>query len=163
MYEQLATSLPLLAASAITWTPVTFYVAMGIIHTLAILIGFRLLHVDVEHSSIVGAVLAAGVVNVVAFFCKDLGVIGILITGATIFGLLVAVSSGEALKMLGMSMAFIVLYGLAGTFIVERTPLSIDDIAGFPRVVTTGGLEAEPITEEDTERLNESGVLDQPE
>lgn len=160
MYEQLATSLPLLAASAITWTPVTFYVAMGIIHTLAILIGFRLLHVDVEHSSIVGAVLAAAVINVVAYVCKDVGVVGILISGAITFGMLVLISSGEALKMLGMSMAFIVLYGLVGSFIVERTPLSIDDIAGFPRVVTTGGLEAEPITEEDTERLNETGLVE---
>lgn len=161
MYELFAPSLSMIAASAIQWTPVTFYVAMGIIHTLAILIGFRLLHVDVEHSSIVGAVLAAVVVNVVAYFCKDLGVVGILITGATIFGLLVAVSSGEALKMLGMSFLFIALYGIVGGFIVQRTPLTIDDIAGFPRVVTTGGLEAEPITEEDTKRLEESGVLDE--
>ena len=41
------------------------------------------------------------------------------------------------------------------------TPLSIDDLAGFPRVVTTGGLEAEPITEDDTERLQEAGIVEE--
>ena len=40
---------PLLAASAITWTPVTFYVASGIVNAILVLVAFRMLHVDVEH------------------------------------------------------------------------------------------------------------------
>ena len=155
------TDIAILAASSIEWTPVTFYVAMGIIHTLAVLIGFRILQVDVEHNSLIGAVLAAGLINVIAYFLRDTGVVGILITGAAIFGLLVAISSGEALKAFGLTLAFMALYGIVGSFVVKRTPLSIDDLAGFPRVVTTGGLEAEPITEDDTERLQEAGIVEE--
>lgn len=149
------------AASAITWTPTTFYVAMGILHTILILAGFRLMQVDAEHNSFIGAILAAGVFNAIAFFTKDVGVVGILISGAAIFGLLVAVSSGEALKALGMTLLVIAMYGVVGQFIVSRTPLTIDDLAGFPRMVATGGLEPEPITEEDHKRLERSGVIDE--
>lgn len=104
--------------------------------------------------------MAAGIINVVAFFFKDIGLVGILISGAVVFGMLVAVSSGEALKALGMTLLLMVSYGLVGEFIVARTPLTMDDLAGFPRVVTTGGLEPEPITEDDTQRLNEAGLAD---
>jgi hypothetical protein len=149
-----------LAASAITWTPVTFYVAMGIIHTLIVLIGFRIMQVDAEHNSFIGALLAAAVFNVVAYFVRDTGVIGVMITGAAIFGMLVMVSSGEALKAFFMTMIVIASYGVVGSFIVSRTPLNMDDIAGFPRVVTTGGLEPEPITEEDNKRLEKTGIVD---
>lgn len=148
-----------LAASAITWTPVTFYVAMGIIHTLVVLIGFRVMQVDAEHNSFIGALLAAAVFNVVAYFVRDAGVIGVMITGAAIFGMTVMVSSGEALKAFFMTMMVIATYGIVGNFIVSRTPLNMDDLAGFPRVVTTGGLEAEPITEEDNERLEKTGLV----
>lgn len=149
-----------LAASAITWTPVTFYVAMGIIHTIVVLLGYRILEIDAEHNSFVGAVLAAIAINVIGYFVRDVGVVGIMMSGATIFGMLVLVSSGEALKALGMSFVIFASYGLVGSFIVERTPLTIDDIAGVPRMVTTGGLEAEPITEEDHKRLEATGAVD---
>lgn len=151
---------PQLAASAITWTPVTFYVAMGIIDTLIVLFGFRLMQVDAEHNSFIGAILAAALFNVVAYFVRDTGVIGIMITGAVIFGMLVMVSSGEALKAFFLTMIVMAAYGVVGSFIVKRTPLNMDDLAGFPRVVTTGGLEPEPITEEDNKRLEKTGLVD---
>lgn len=146
---------PLLAASAITWTPVTFYVAAGIVQTILVLIAFRVLQVDVEHNSFIGAAIGVAAFSVVAYFFRDAGVIGAMVTGASIFGMLVFVTSGEALKALMVSALVIASYGLLGNFIVSRTPLNIDDIAGLPRVVLTGGLEAEPITEEDAEKLSE--------
>ncbi len=142
--------------AAITWTPSTFYIAMGIVHTILILIGFRMLQVDVEHNSFVGAVLAAVIINVVAYFVRDTGIVGIMIAGSVIFGMLVAIASGEALKAALMAAVLVVGYGLVGSFITQRTPLTVDDIAGFPRVVMTGGLEAEPITEDDAKRMNEA-------
>ena len=99
-----------------------------------------------------------GMFNVVAYFTKDTGVVGVLITGAVTFGMLVMISSGEALKALGMTVICFALWGVVGDFIVERTPLNIDDLAGYPRVISTGGLEAEPITEEDNERLQKTGL-----
>lgn len=145
---------PLLAASAITWTPVTFYVASGIINTLAVLIAFRALQVDVEHNSFIGAAIAVAIFSGVAYFFRDAGVIGVMATGAAVFGTLVFVTSGEALKSLAVTVLIFALYGGMGTFIVSRTPLTMDDIAGLPRVIATGGLEAEPITEADSDALN---------
>jgi hypothetical protein len=34
----------------------------------------------------------------------------------------------------------------------------MDDLAGIPRMVTTGGLEAEPITEDNVKELNKSNL-----
>jgi len=146
---------PMLAASAITWTPVTFYVAAGIVQTILVLIAFRILQVDVEHNSFIGSAIAVGVYTVVAYFFRDAGVIGAMVTGAAVFGMLVFVTSGEALKALMVSFVVFASYGLLGNFIVSRTPLNMDDIAGIPRVISTGGLEAEPITEDDAEKLSE--------
>ena len=41
-----------------------------------------------------------------------------------------------------------------GTFVLPRTPLQVDDIAGLPRVIMTGGMEAEPITEEEADKMS---------
>ena len=148
-----ATSLPLLGAAAIKWTPVTFYVATGIIDAIVIMFGYRLLQVDPEHNSFIGAVVAAALINVIGYFVRDTGLVGVLIHGGAIFGLLVAISSGEALKAGLMTGILVALYGGIGMFVLPRTPLTVDDVAGFTRVVMGGGLQAEPITEEDEQRL----------
>ena len=146
----------LVADAAITWTPVTFYVAMGILHVLLILIGFRMMGVDPEQNTFIGAVLAAAVINVAAYFLSDSGVIGSMISGALIFGLLVAVTSGEVAKCFVMTILVIGAYGAMGMFLLPRTPLEIDDVGGFTRVILTGGMKAEPITERDATKLMES-------
>lgn len=148
---------PLVAASAITWTPVTFYVASGIVNTIAVLLAFRMLQVDVEHNSFIGAVLAVVTFTVIGYFFRDAGVIGVMFTGAAVFGTLVFVTSGEALKSLAVTVLVFAVFGGLGSFISSRTPLTIDSIGGVPRVVATGGLEAEPITEEDNEALTKAG------
>lgn len=149
---------PILAASAITWTPLTFYVASGIINTIVVLLAFRILQVDVEHNSFVGAAIAVVVFTLIGYYFRDTGVIGIMFTGAAVFGMLVFVTSGEALKSLMVTFAVFGSFGLLGDFIVSRTPLEIDDIGGIPRMVVTGGLEAEPITEADNDALNKAGM-----
>lgn len=143
-----------LAATAISWTPATFYVASGIVNTIVVLVAFRVLQIDVEHNSFVGAGLAAAVFTAFAYFFRDAGVIGVMVTGTAVFGSLVFVSSGEALKSLGVAMLVFASFGGLGSFITARTPLTLDDIGGIPRVVLSGGLEAEPITEETTSKLS---------
>ena len=150
----------ILAASAIKWTPVTFYVASGIVNTILVLFAFRALQVDVENNSFIGAAIAVGAFTAVNYFFRDAGVVGAMVGGASIFFMLVFVTSGEALKSLLVTMAVFAVYGAFGSFIVDRTPLSVDDIAGLSRVVMTGGLEAEPITEDDNAALNEAGLED---
>lgn len=146
----------LLAEAAITWTPLTFYVAMGILHTILILFGYRAMGVDTEHNTFIGALIAAVIINVGAYFLRDGGVIGIMAAGALIFGLLVAVTSGEVGKSFLMCVLVIAAYGALGFFLVPRTPLQIDDLGGFTRVVMTGGMKAEPITEKSAYELMES-------
>lgn len=149
----LFTHATLLSEALITWTPVTFYVAAAILQTIVFLGGFHLLGVDPEHNTFIGALLGAGIANVVAFFLRDAGLFGILATGAVHFGLLVAISSGEVLKSVGVFIASLAIYGLMGMFVLPRTPLHVNDIAGLPRVIMTGGMEAEPITEEEAEKM----------
>ena len=96
--EALLTDTTLFAKALITWTPTTFYVAAAIIQTVVFLAGFRILGVDPEHNTFVGALLGAAIANIVAFFLRDAGLFGILAAGAVHFGLLVAISSGEVLK-----------------------------------------------------------------
>lgn len=153
--ESLLTQSVIFAEALITWTPVTFYVAAGIIHTIVILAGFHLLGVDPEHNTFVGAILGAAVANIIAFFLRDAGLFGILASGAVLFGLLVAISSGEVLKSVLVFAIALAVYGLMGTFVLPRTELHVNDIAGLPRVIMTGGMEAEPITEEEADRLAE--------
>lgn len=143
----------ILSEALITWTPVTFYVAAAIIQTLVFLGGFRLLGVDPEHNTFIGALLAAAIANIVAYFLRDAGLFGILATGAVHFGLLVAISSGEVLKAVMVFVVSLAVYGLMGIFVLPRTPLHVDQIAGLPRVIMTGGMEAEPITEEDADKM----------
>jgi hypothetical protein len=140
--------------SALTWTPVTYYVAMGIIHTLIILLGFRAMQVDAENNTFIGALIAAGVIGVTGYFTRDFGVLGVMGFGVVGFGIIVAVTSGEALKSFIMFSVIIASFGIGGRFMVEpNTPLTLDQVNGMTRVVMTGGLEAEPMTEEDSDKL----------
>lgn len=138
-------SLPILAEALITWTPVTFYVASGIIHTIVILLSFRLMSVDPEHNTIIGALIAGVVINLVAFFARDYGLMGVLGTGIVIFGILVAITSGEALKAAMAAAICMVVYLGVGTVVIPKTPLTAEKIGGLPAVMLKGGLEEEPL------------------
>lgn len=144
----------IIAAGGLEWTPVTYYVIAAIMQFILIIVGFRLMGVDPEQNGVIGALVAAVGINVVQYFVRDTGVIGVMIVGATTFGLLAAVTSGEVMKAAFMTTLVIASYGALGTVVFPRTPLEMDDVNGFTRVVLTGGLEAEPITERQTDELS---------
>ncbi len=144
--------------AALVWTPITFYVAMGIFHTLAILIGFRLLHIDPENNTIVGAVIGAVIINVIAYFVRDYGIVSIIVQIGVMFGMLVAVASGEALKASLMAILMLAAYGGAATVLIPRTPLTEDQIGGFAKVILAGGLKEEAMTEKDFDSLEKNGM-----
>lgn len=150
-----ATSFAVLGETSIDWTPKTFYIAAGIVHAILILVGFRLLGVDPENNTFVGALIAAAIGNVAAFFLRDAGLFGILASGTIHFGLLVAITSGEVLKATIVFFLAMATYGGLAMYITPRTPLTLEEIAGIPRVIVSGGLEAEPITEEEANELAE--------
>jgi hypothetical protein len=147
-------NMPVLAEAAITWTPSTFYIAAAIVHVFVYLIGFKVLQTDPEHNTFVGAVIAAVVSNFATFVLRDFGLFGILGAGALHFVMLVAITSGEAVKSLVVFLISMAAYAGLGTFITQRTPLRAENIGGIPMVIMTGGLEAEPITEEEANKMS---------
>ena len=148
-------NMPVLAEAAITWTPKTFYIAAAIVHVLVYLVGFKMLQTDPEHNTFIGAVIAAVIANFAAYALSSYGLFGILGAGALHFVLLVAITSGEALKSLVVFFVAMCAYALLGSFITQRTPLQVEQIGGLPQVIMTGGLEAEPITEEEANEMAE--------
>lgn len=144
--------------SALVWTPITFYIAMGILHTLIILIGFRLLHIDPENNTFIGAVIAGIVINVIAYFVRDLGIASVMIQLVVVFGMIVMIASGEALKGVLMSAIILGSYGGVATIIIPRTPLDQRQIGGFAEVILEGGLKQSAMTEGDVKNLNDKGV-----
>lgn len=143
-----AHSFPMIAEALITWTPVTFYVAAGIAQAITAYATFKLMGVDPENNTIIGAIIAAVVINLVAYFTRDYGLAGVLGTGAAIFGMLVAVTSGEALRAAFVAALCMGVYAGVGFVVVPRTPLTADKIGGLPAVMMKGGLEEEPLDEQ---------------
>ncbi len=148
-----AAHLPVLAKAAITWTPKTFYIAAGIVQAIVILITFKVLQVDPEHNTFVGAVIGAALCNLGAYALAPHGLFGVLAAGTAFFVMLVAISSGEVLKSAIAFMVLMAAYGGMGLFITHRTPLKAANIGGLPQVIITGGLKAEPITEKESNKL----------
>ncbi len=137
------------------WTVLNYYIFSCIIHAVLIPVGFRVMQVDPEHNSFIGGLIVAVIINVAAYFVRDAGVFGVLIVGGVTFGLLAAVTSGEVLKALLMSGLVVGTWGALGHVLIPKTPLEVDDVAGFTRVLVNGGLEPEPITEDDTDKLTD--------
>ncbi len=139
---------PLLGKALITWTVETYYVAVAIVHFIAILVGFKLMHADTENNLIVGSLVVAIAAGVAGFFCRDMGLVGVIITGSTIFGLLLFISAGDALRSLVIAGVCIVVYAGLGNFLVPRTPLTSMQIGGFTSAFMDG-LDEEPLGNEE--------------
>jgi hypothetical protein len=114
----------LFAQSFLTWTPTTFYATCAIIQAIVILVSFRLLNVDPEQNTVIGA--------------------------------LVAISAGEALKSVMVGVLCMGVYWGAGTMILPKTPLHIDDVGGMTKVIKQGGLQAESLDTQERDLYDKS-------
>lgn len=138
----------------ITWTPMAFYITMAIVHTLVILLAFRALQLDAEYNTFIAALMAAVVANVIAFFLKDMGVLGVLGSSVGLFGMLVVISHVDVLKSGIVWIILMAVYWAVAWFILPRqNDLDIKQIAGIPQAIMQGGLEAEPITSDEYDNL----------
>lgn len=129
----------------IEWTPTTFYVANGIVHTIVIWVGMQLFGADPEYNTIPAAIAAAAVGNVAAFFLKDFGIVGVISTAGVFVALLLISSGIDIFRTVIVFILVMATYGGLGQFIASRTPLNAYDIGGVPKVIMTGGFEPEPI------------------
>ncbi len=132
----------------LTWTVTTFYVAAAVLHLIIILGMFRLLHLEPEYNTFIGAIAAAGISNGAAFFLKDYTLFGVLGTGAIFFAILVAISQADVLKSLYVWAVVMASYAALAFLVVPRSELTIEQIGGIPLVIMSGGLKAEPFTDE---------------
>ncbi|MBA2661954.1 MAG: hypothetical protein H0U74_06635 [Bradymonadaceae bacterium] len=138
-----------------SWTVETFYIAAGVVHLVVILLGFRLMHLEPEYNTFIGALMAAVISNGVAYLLKDFGLFGVLGSGATFFVMLVVISHADVLKALIMWAVVLAAYALMAFLIIPRADgLNIEQIAGLPQVMMTGGLKAEPFTDESYDNLS---------
>ena len=147
------TSLLVVAEGGLAWTPETFYVAVAIAQLLVILVAFRVMNLPAEYNTFPHAALVAGGTNLLAYFTKDLGIVGILVTGFALFLLLVAVTRGDVLKsiiawMLTIALYWAVAYGLI-EHVEHEEPLHIEQLGGIPYVLMEGGMEPETLDYEE--------------
>ncbi len=145
MEALLLANVAIAAEALITWTPVTYYVAAAIAHAIIIFVGFRVLQVDPEHNSVIGAVIGAAIIAVACFMLKGGELFSALGSIGIIFMVLLGVSGGEAIKALVVGVAVIGTYGAVGSFIIPRTPLDLEDIGGLTLVVMEGDFKVEPL------------------
>ena len=131
----------------IVWTPATFFVAMAVVQTLLILIGFRMFDLEEEHRTVLSAAVGAVVINGVAYFMRDHSALGVIVHSVAIFGVLIALSSGSIKATFSVMAVMIVIYGAASNFVMERTDLLPEDFGGIVEAIAIGGVEAEPLTE----------------
>ena len=137
----------------IGWTPITFHVTLVILHTLAILIGFRLFELEAEDRTALGAFLAAVVINTVGYFVRDYGMVGLIVQTTVIFGCLVGISSGEVLPSLVVMGIVIAISTAAAHFVIERSHLDSADLGGLPHAILSGGPEPTAVTTDDVDAL----------
>jgi hypothetical protein len=138
----------------IEWSPMAFYIPMAIVHRIVILFAFRALQLDAEYNTFIAALIAAVVANVVAFFLKDMGVLGVLGSSVGLFGVLVMISYVDMLKSGIVWTILMALYWVVAWFILPRqNDLDIEQIAGIPQVIMQGGLQAESVSTDQYDTL----------
>lgn len=144
------------SSAIITWTPTTFYIAAAIVQTAVIWFGYQVLGGDREYNNIPSAMAAATVGNVVAFFMRDFGVVGVAGTFGAWFLLLLLTSGVDLFRSLVVFILVMLSYWGLGSFIAPRTPLDASSIGGVPEVEMTGGFKEEPVGQGERDDANES-------
>ncbi len=138
------------------WTPTTFYIASAVVHTLVIWLGYQLLGGDREYNNFPSALGAAAVGNVLAYFLRDFGVVGVAGTFGGYFLLLLLTSGIDIFRTVVVFILVMSAYWGFGTIVVERTPLDVYSIGGVPQVEMTGGYKNEPIERPEKKDPNDS-------
>lgn len=137
------------AKALITWTVETYYVAIALFQFIAILVGFKMMHADTENNLVIGSLVVAIAVGAVGFFVRDNGLIGVMITGSVLFGALLLISAGDALRSLMLTAVCIVIYAVGGYFLVPRMrTINAAQIGGFTNAFVNG-LDEKPLAGEE--------------
>ena len=136
------------------WTPEVFYVVMAIVHLIVLLVGFRLMGVVGDYNKFVNALLVVVPANVIAFFTRDLGMIGVLITATVFFLFLVAGSRGDIGKSFVVWTLVILTYWGVAFYVVEvEYALQSEELGGIPYLFLEGEMDGHAVTQDDYRRI----------
>ena len=141
-------SLPILAKAAITWTPLTFYVAVAILQTVVIIAGFKILQIDPEHNAFIGAIIAVVVIAAAGYLTRDTGLVAVIATGVALLGMMMLITGADALKSIMLASICLGTYFVVAQVVLPRTPLTVDAVGGMTKVMMTGGIADEPFDKE---------------
>jgi phosphatidylserine synthase len=157
MMDLWMTTGPILAAEAlITWTVETYYIAAAVVQCVALLIAFKIMQLEEESNTFVGVALAVAIINISGYFLRDTGIFGMLVVGAVIVISMILITAVDVVRASVAALLIAALYAGLGHFVIPRTPLTVDKVGGVTRVVMTGGLEPEPMTEQETQKIMEA-------
>jgi hypothetical protein len=143
--------------SLITWTPVTFYIAVALAQAIVIYAGYRFLGTDPLYATLFNALMAAGIGNVIFFVLRGYEALGVVLGSLAFVGLLFAFSGGDMLRSVVVFLLAMATYFGAGQLAVQHTPLSISEISGPPELLMNGGFKAQPLKPGEAEKILESG------
>jgi len=122
---------------------------------IVILLSFRFTQLNPDYNTFAGALVVVVPVNVLAYLTRDFGVAGVLIVGASLFGLLAGIGRGDVFRAgIAWMLCLATYWGLATYIIPQADGLSIEQVSGVPQVLMNGGLEAEPFTADDMDNLS---------
>lgn len=147
----------MVADSGLTWTAETFYVAAAVIQLLLILLVFRVAGLSAEYNTFVGAIVVAAPVNALAYFTKDIELVGVIVPSVALFALLAMVARGDVIKAtLAWVLVMASFLGLAKFVEPRAEDLTISNLGGIPEVLDAGGLTPKGFTEDDVKTLSGS-------
>lgn len=149
---------PILADTGLTWTVETYYIVAAVLQVVVILMAFRVMNLPAEYNTFPHAAMVVIGTNAIAYFSRDLGLVGILLTTFALFLLLVAVARGDVLKSaIAWGLVLVVYWGVAWFVVDYEEALISDQLGGVPHMLLQGELEAEPVTDETYEDLRDAG------
>ncbi len=155
-------SMLVLAEGGATWTPETYYIAVAVAQLVVVLVAFRVMNVPPDYNTFVNGVLIVGGTNATAYLTKEMGLIGVLLTGLTLFILLAMITRGDVLKSLMTWVLLLTVYWAVAYFVVPaEEDLYIEQLGAVPYAMMEGGLEAEPMTQDDYEQLRDGDGEDE--
>ncbi len=154
----MVTSYVMVAEAGMAWTPELFYVVTAVVQLITVLVTFRLLNLPAEYNTFINGAFVVGITNALAYYTSGVGVVGILVTCFALFLLLVAISRGDVLKsLIAWILVLSVYWGMAYFVSDHQRALPVQELGGVPYMLMEGGMEAEPLTEEEYQDFRDRG------
>lgn len=159
------TSFLVLAEGGLTWTPETYYIVAAVVQLIVILLLFKVMNLRAEYNTFPHAAMVVIGTNLTAYFTIGFGLVGVLLTGFALFVLLAMMTRGDVIKSSVAWVVVMAMYWAVAMSAVHFEDLDSEELeevfvqqfGPLPYALMEGGLDAEPMTRDDYERLRDDG------